>query len=381
MRFRVEPDTPLPFLKKNGTVHWQKCALHYGASRAATAREWYRCGAPILQPSTMAQWLQERDDARLKKIAAANLKHADKQQEIVRLYTRERMGLRAIARYFNGRPSISGVQKILVRAGVYRSIDAIDRQHLQSEERKGSVMMREKTARQRIAKCLWNLRKGIGVQRTCKQEGWNLNSIWNDLGRRASYRRFVLRRKRKWPMKRTASKHWSKTFPAESGLQSRIETTLRSRQLEYVRECRLPGSRTRVDFKLADGTFIECKVGVNAAQMYQFIGQALHYRKFATKIILCIPGDVEIRKDLHELIVQIGVLVCNEAALPEILGGKIISVPIAQLGTPRTTRFLCKCCGSSEKRRHRMNSYCVDCAPLIHTMKFDQRLNRWLSAR
>jgi hypothetical protein len=288
------------------------------------------------------------------------------------------MGLRAIARYFNGRPSTSGVQKILVRTGVYRSVDMLDQQRLQSEDRKRRVVIREKMARHQVAKCLWNLRKGIGVQRTCKEEGWNLNSIWNHLGGRASYRRFVLRRGRKWPTKYTASKHWSKIFPAESGLQSRIETILQSRQLESVRECRLPGSRTRVDFKLADGMFIECKVGVNAAQMYQFIGQALHYQKFAAKIILCIPSDVEIRKDLHELIVEMGVLVCNESTVPQILGGEIISLPTAQLGTPRMTQFVCKCCGSSERRRHRMNSYCVDCAPLISSMRFEQRLNRWV---
>ncbi len=238
--------------------------------------------------------------------------------------------------------------------------------------------MREKMARHRVATCLWNLRRGIGVQRTCKEEGWNLNSIWNDLGGRPSYRRFVLRRRRKWPAKRLTTKHWSKIFPAESGLQSRIETILQSRQLEYVRECRLPGSRTRVDFKLADETFIECKVGVNAAQMYQFIGQALHYQRFAMKTVLCIPSDVEIRKDLHELIIQLGVLVCNESTVLQILDGKIISLPTAQLGTPRATQFVCKCCGSTERRRHRMNSYCVDCAPLIPNMKFDQRLNRWI---
>jgi hypothetical protein len=326
----------------------------------------------------MVQWLQDRDDARLKKIAAANLRHTDKEQEIVRLYRRERMGLRAIARYFNGRPSIAGVHKILVRAGVYRSADRLDRQRMQSEERKRIVVMREKMARHRVAACLWNLRKGIGVQRTCKENGWNLNSIWNDLGRRASYRSFVLRRKRKWPTKYTASKHWSKIFPAESGLQSRVETILQSRQLEYVRECRLPSSRTRVDFKLADQTFIECKVGVNAAQMYQFIGQAVHYRKFVAKIVLCIPSDVEIRKDLHELIIQLGVLVCNEDTVSQLLGGKIISLPTAQLGMPRTTEFVCKCCGSSERRRYRMNSYCVDCAAQIPHMQFDQRLNRWI---
>src|SRR5439155_1157777 len=85
-------------------------------------------------------------EARMKKIASAHLRHADKEGEIVRLYTIERMGLRAIARYFSGRPSIAGVRNILVRDGVYRSEDALNRQRLQSEERKRIVVMREKTA-------------------------------------------------------------------------------------------------------------------------------------------------------------------------------------------------------------------------------------------
>jgi len=288
------------------------------------------------------------------------------------------MGLRAIARYFSGRPSIAGVRKILLREGVYCSQDTLNRQRLQSEERKHIVMVREKTARHRVATCLWNLRKGSGVQRTCKEQGWNLNSIWNDLGTRTSYRRFVIRRKRKWPTKRATSKHWSKIFPGELGLQSQIETILQSRQLEYVRECRLQGSRTRVDFKLADKTFIECKVGVNAAQMYQFIGQAVHYQKFATKIVLCIPSDVEIRKDLHELIIQMGVVVCNESTLQQITGGNIIPLSTTQLTVPRTTHFVCKCCGSAERRRNRMNSYCVDCGPLIPQMRFEQQLDKWV---
>ena len=27
MHFRVEPNEPLPFLKKNGTIHWQKMRI------------------------------------------------------------------------------------------------------------------------------------------------------------------------------------------------------------------------------------------------------------------------------------------------------------------------------------------------------------------
>src|SRR5438445_6001079 len=156
MHFRVHPDIPFPFLKKNGTIHWQKCALHYGASRAATAREWYRCGAPILQPSKMTQWLQDRDDARLNKIAVANLRHVDKEQEVIRMYTRDRMGLRAISRYFNHRPSIAGVRTILIRNGVYRSEQILDEQRTRSEERRRALAARDKMIRHHLALCLWN---------------------------------------------------------------------------------------------------------------------------------------------------------------------------------------------------------------------------------
>lgn len=256
----------LPFLKKNGTIHWTKCALHYGVSRAATPREWYRCGAPILEPGKMPQWLRDRDDTRLKKISAAHLRYTDKEREIVRLYTTERMGLRAIARYFGGRPSIAGVRKILVRQRIYCSEDVLDRQRLQSEERRRTIIMREKMVRHRLATCLWNLRKGVGVETTCKQQGWNIKSIWNDLGPRRSYRCFALRRKRKWPDKRAAGKHFSRMFPVESALQDLVEAILQSQRLKYVRESRLEGSRTRVDFKVDNETFVECKVGVNAGQ-------------------------------------------------------------------------------------------------------------------
>jgi hypothetical protein len=329
----------------------------------------------------MVQWLRERDDARLKKIAAAHSRCIDKEPEIIRLYTTQRMGLRAIARYFSGRPSIAGVREILVKHGVYRSEDVMDRQRLQSEERRRTIMIREKMARHRLATCLWNLRKGVGVERTCKQQDWNIKSIWNDLGRRRSYRRFVLRRKRKWPDKRAGGKHFSRMFPVESALQNHVETILKSQRLKYVRESRLKGSRTRVDFKLENDTFVECKVGVNAGQTYQFIGQALHYRKFATEIVLCIPSDVEMRQDLHQLIVDIGIIVCNEHTLAENLGGKIVPLPVVQLSAPRSSRFICKCCGSSEQRRHRMNSYCVECAPQISKMTFNQRLNRWVGSK
>ena len=269
---------------------------------------------------------------------------------------------------------------MLIRRGVYRGEDAVERQLLQSEERRRRIISREKETRHRLAVCLWELRKGTGVETTCRHQGWNAKSIWNDLGRRKSYRRFAAQRKRKWPDKRAAGKQYSRSYTAESRFQDCVEGILQSLGRKYIRECQLQGSRTRVDFKLDDGSFIECKVAVNSGQTYEFIGQAIHYRKFTDKIILCIPTDIEMREDLYAIIIEMGVLVCNESTVSEVLGGKTISLPITQLGTPRTTQFVCKCCGSTERRRHRMNSYCIDCAPQIPHMNYDQRVGRWVNA-
>jgi hypothetical protein len=151
--------------------------------------------------------------------------------------------------------------------------------------------------------------------------------------------------------------------------------------IAYVRECRLPNSRTRVDFKVSGSDFIECKVSLNAGQVNEFIGQAIQYRAFANRVILCIPSDVQIRADLHTIITELGVTVCNENGLGEVLVGRTWSLPSKQITPQVTVRFTCKCCGSSEKRRHRMNSYCIDCAPRIPHMTFDSKTNRWVDVR
>ena len=58
---------------------------------------------------------------------------------------------------------------ILIRRGVYRGEDAVDRQRLQSEERRRRIVLREKETRHRLAVCLWNLRKGTGVETTVNE--------------------------------------------------------------------------------------------------------------------------------------------------------------------------------------------------------------------
>lgn len=244
--------------------------------------------------------------------------------------------------------------------------------------RRDSIVAAEKEKRRRVAMCLWRVRTGHPVGTTCRDHGWNPKSIWNALGRRASYHKLKARISRLWPDKRRYGQHCSRAFPKEELLQARVEELLTSAEIKYVRECRLQQCRTRVDFKIDDGTFVECKVGMNSGQTYEFIGQACHYRLFALRVILCVPSDIKIRADLYELIGAQAVTVCNEETLLPVLGGKVVVSSHTHVSTPKRISFACKCCGSRERRRHRMNSYCVDCRLIIANMRFDYHLDRWV---
>ena len=364
-------------LKKNGTIHWVKCARFYGVARAQTAKEWYRLGAPILDEAQMRIWLTNMRAERLRKIADKNRHYPDKEAEMVRLYVEERMGLRAISRYFSGRPSTPVIREILIRRDVYRGAEVFERQKLASKSRREAIVADEKAKKSQVAVCLWQLRKGIGVETTCKAHGWNPKTVWNEVGKREAYKRFVARRKSAWPAKRSYGSYYSRKFLSESTFSQCVTQLLAGAGVEFVAECRVCNSRTRVDFKLTDGTLIECKVALNSGQTYEAIGQLLHYRKLASNVILCVPDDVTIREDLFELIAELGVTVCNQVTLLTALAGLPTSFPDRQLIKQRRVSFCCKCCGSVEKRRHRTNSYCVECALVISKMHFDFRLNRW----
>jgi len=368
---------PSTLFKKNGSVHWRNCAEFYGVRRP-TLRAWSKSGAPIFDPIAMDVWRRDRNSERLRKIGAANNRYRGKEEEILRLYQTKKMGLRAIARYFSFRPTTAGVRNILIAHGVYRADQAMTAQAVRSSARRKEIIAREKRNRHQMAVCLWNLRKGTGVETTCRTNGWNPKTIWNVLGRRAAYRRFKVRANRKWPDKRRYGAHYSRVFTRETIFQSVIADLLTVSSVQFIRECRIQSSRTRVDFKLGDGTFLECKVAVNAGQTYEFIGQAFHYKSHASRIILCIPSDVRIREDLYRIIVDMGVLVCTEISLSEVLTGCVIALPAQHIVQAAKVKFVCKCCDSTEKRRHRTNSYCVDCAPLIPQMRFNFLLNRWI---
>lgn len=339
----------LPFYKKNGAIHWQKCAEFYGAKQGATAREWYLSCAPIKNPEKMRDWLQAREDERLKKIAEGNMRYLPQEPEIIRLHVEEKMGTRAISAYFSGSPSGPGVRKILIRNGVYRGNEIYRQQIRGSKERKTRIVTEEKDKRHWVAVCLWQLRKGIGIETTCKQHGWSKSIIWNALTEHESYTRFKARHKPKWADKRTYGKQYSRRFPKEAVFKRFIEEILTNAGIHFVPESRLRGAMTRVDIKLEDGTFVELKVGLSSGQCYEFIGQAFHYRKHARRIILCIPSDIQFRRDLYELIVELNVILCNETTIVGVIDGELPLVASNQVVPQRTSFFVCKCCGSSEK--------------------------------
>ncbi len=119
--------------------------------------------------------------------------------EIIRLYTAEKFGIKAIGRYMSGGITLANIRTILVEAGVYQGNE---RPMKIARERREQVVRDEKASRQRMAGCLWQLRKGIGVETTCQQRGWNRKSIWNDLRTRKSYWRLKGRLEVKYPQNR-----------------------------------------------------------------------------------------------------------------------------------------------------------------------------------
>jgi hypothetical protein len=149
----TENSLPPSNFKKNGTLHFRKCAQFYGV-QPGTIRVWSRCGAPLLHPERMTAWRNERDRGRWEKIGRKNNHYADKTPQILRLYVSEKLGLRAIARYFSGRPSTAGIRKILIAAGVYGGNRSFDELQARSRARRAVILDREKELRHRAAVCL-----------------------------------------------------------------------------------------------------------------------------------------------------------------------------------------------------------------------------------
>lgn len=94
--------------------------------------------------------------------------------------------------------------------------------------------------------------------------------------------------------------------PFEVSLQKVVGHILESSGAEFRRESKIGNSGSRVDFKLADGTHIECKVDTIRKHCQRLIGQLMTYKFHgASKLVVLIPDDVHIDDDLRQIIFAI----------------------------------------------------------------------------
>jgi hypothetical protein len=337
----------------------------------------------------------------LAKEKALRKQRADLHAEVVRMY-KSGFGIRRIA--LKTGVSKTQTRKWLIDAGVYcppakstkpageglQSRYAILRKAKESKEA-------EELRRKIIAACLRGLRKQpvVPVERTCRDNGWNEKSVWNYLAKNPSYLhlREKLRRSQRWGAEMEKARRQginSKVYRTETDFQDAVEAILVWSGFHFKREARLSGCRTRVDFLVGGNLYIECKVSCRAGQVYESMGQLLHYSVLSKeRPVLLLPDDVALRADLAKIIAErIPATILYESQLKGFLKGQP-TLPLAAAPPKppnRSKPFKCKCCGLEGRHRSRgasghYRSYCVDCEPVISDMEYDGRLDRWVKRR
>jgi endogenous inhibitor of DNA gyrase (YacG/DUF329 family) len=116
--------------------------------------------------------------------AIRELSEQDKQA--VHFY-KEGFGIKAIGRK-QGR-NARAVQKALIAAGVYVAQEKHNgiakkgtgeySRVIMAQRRQERKDQKNKIWRHRVAVCLWGLRKGSGIETTCKENGWVFSSVYN----------------------------------------------------------------------------------------------------------------------------------------------------------------------------------------------------------
>jgi hypothetical protein len=250
--------------------------------------------------------------------------------EIIRLYTAEKLGLKAIRRYIGGNVTCDNVRTILIGAGVYQG----NERPMQSvRERREQLLRDEKAGRQRMAWCLWQLRKGIGVETTCKQRGWHRKSIWNDLRLRQSYWRLKGRLAVKYPENRINHRRYewvSRAYASEREFADRIAEVLKRFGIAFEREPGVKAALCRADFRVGQ-TLIECKSDVTTAAMNKALGQCWIYKTLAgEECLVVVPDDVHPRSQWLTAFEKMGVRLFSESALVQMLSGEL---PLASVAT------------------------------------------------
>ena len=243
-------------------------------------------------------------------------------RKIVELHTQQKLGIKAIAKWFKGKPGKTTVERILREAGVYQGPERMAQQRRQTEDRRQRIIARERKWRHRMAVCLWNLRQGIGVETTCHQHGWKPTSIWNYLLQRSSYRR--LRSRLDSVILSERIKHqkcgWvSSEYPREKGFCSEIAKQLNASNVRYFQEFNVGGTRYRADFYIR-GTLLEAKVDTTHNQMKKCLGQCWLYKSLGHHhVAVIVPDDVRVDMVIKKALQLMAVDVIRLDQLPELI--------------------------------------------------------------
>jgi len=232
------------------------------------------------------------------------------QQKVIELHTREKLGLKAISKWFNGKPGRTTIERILREAGVYQGPQRMLEQHKQRADRQQRVIEQEKQWRHRMAVCLWNLRNGVGIETSCHQNGWKPTSVWNHIRERKAYHQLRCRLDNQVISERFIQREcgWvSSAFPREGKFCDEIALRLEQIGIPYLREAQVGGTRYRADFVIKE-TVIEAKVDTTHNQMKKCIGQCWLYLHFGFKnILVVIPDDVRLDSTIEDALKRMGV--------------------------------------------------------------------------
>lgn len=263
-----------------------------------------------------------------------------RREEIIRLYTIEKLGIKAIARYFCARIPAHCIRQTLMQAGVYRGAE---RSTPVKQERRELLIREEQDKRHRLAVCLWLLRKGTGVETTCRHHGWNRKSIWNDLRTRQSYWRLKGRLEVKYPQNRVNHRRYewvSRAYASERAFADHIAEVFTSFGIAYEREPGVKAALCRADFRIFR-TLVECKSDVTTAAMNKALGQCWIYKVLAGEdCIVVVPDDVHPRKEWLVAFEKMGVRLFPESALVQLLSGELPLASIATRSALRSRRSL-----------------------------------------
>lgn len=231
----------------------------------------------------------------------------DREREIATLFTKG-IPMKQMARIRDCSPTL--IRRMLRQMGLLPTHSA-NPDHKPRGQGKDAIRNRNRTeieikgseVRRQVAVCLWNLRRKKPLRTTMRENGWS--DISNFIYDRKSYKRFRAAQKPRLPQSRWNSV--SKSHPFESKLQSEISEFLTSNSVPFEAEARIGKTCSRVDFKLADGTHIECKVDVCAKHTDRLVGQLFRYqRRGAKSLLVIIPDDISIRTDQAEDIRALG---------------------------------------------------------------------------